>query len=53
MAHAWHVAAFGRAKKLPPLTKVLPSAAHRRRQAQSWEEQLVIAQKWTAALARQ
>ena len=47
MALAWHVAAFSRTKRLPPLDGILArlrqaaERAHRRR-PQSWREQLAV-----------
>lgn len=42
---AWHVAALYRAKKMPPLKKLM---AQEKRRRQTWQEQLQIAQLWQA-----
>ena len=42
---AWHVAALQRAKKMPPLKKLL---AQEKRRRQTWQEQLQVVQLWQA-----
>lgn len=47
MALAWHVAAFSRAKRLPPLDGILARVRQsaeraRRRRPQTWREQLAV-----------
>lgn len=47
MALAWHVAAFSRTKKLPPLDGILARVARaaeraRRRRPRTWKEQLAV-----------
>ena len=49
--HAWHVAALGRAKKLPRLDTLLakPQTTPRR---QTWEEQMAVMQAWSERVNR-
>jgi hypothetical protein len=44
---AWHVAAFGRMKKMPPLDRVM-NRMTRSRPRQSWQEQFQIMKMWAA-----
>jgi hypothetical protein len=49
---AWHTAALHRQKKMPPLNTLTHAASPRRRRRQSWQEQLAMAEAWTAAINR-
>lgn len=53
MSLAWHVAALGRAKKMPKLKELLSrKAGVAPKPKQSVEEQIAVAMRWTAALSR-
>lgn len=49
---AWTTAGLGRVKKFPKLKDILPKGRKQQPAGKSWQEQLTVAQAWTAALAR-
>jgi len=52
MTQAYYAAVIPLMKKTPKLEKLLISEAPKVPRRQSWEEQLAIAQQWTAATKR-
>ena len=49
---AWHIEALARQKKLPRLRELTHGAPKGPRRGQTMEEQIAIAEAWTAALTR-
>ena len=49
---AYHMAKLPLMKKFPDLEKLLVQNSRKAPRKQSWEEQLAIAQQWTAATSR-
>ncbi|NOV15873.1 hypothetical protein E5S70_07200 [Ensifer adhaerens] len=49
---AWHIEALARTKKLPKLKDLTHGASKGPRRRQTVEEQIAIAEAWTAALTR-
>ncbi|RVK61942.1 hypothetical protein CN162_01475 [Sinorhizobium meliloti] len=49
---AWHIEALARQKKMPRLKELARASTAKPRRRQSIEEQIAIAQAWTAALTR-
>ncbi|MNF18214.1 hypothetical protein D3C80_2221550 [compost metagenome] len=49
---AWHIEALSRQKKLPRLKELTHDAPKGPRRRQTMEEQIAIAEAWTAALTR-
>jgi hypothetical protein len=47
MSIAWHIAAFGRMKKMPKLSNLLMRTPSRNRQ--TWQEQLAVMDAWMNA----
>jgi hypothetical protein len=49
---AWHIEALARQKKMPRLKELTTRMAAKPKRRQTVEEQIAIAQAWTAALMR-
>ena len=52
MTAAWHGAAMGRAKKMPPLDKILGAREGKKKRAQTPEEMLGVMTSLSAGIAK-